>query len=110
MRQALGAGRGRVIRQLLTESMLLSFAGAALGALLTYMGATGLAAFFAANSNSLLKIDLHPDARVLIFTISIALLLGIDFGNWTNNGISETDSEHSFIAIHFAKSADFRVR
>jgi predicted permease len=80
VRLALGAGRGRVIQQLLTESVLLSVAGAALGVILAYWGASGLAAFFAANSYHPLKIDLHPDATVLAFTIAVALLTGIGFG------------------------------
>jgi predicted permease len=80
VRLALGAGRGRVIQQLLTESVLLSVAGAALGVILAYWGASGLAAFFAANSYHPLKIDLQPDATVLVFTIAVALLTGIGFG------------------------------
>jgi predicted permease len=80
VRLALGAARGRVVRQLLTESLLLSIIGAALGALLAYAGASGLAAFFAENSYSPLKIDLHPNLPVLLFAIGMALLTGIGFG------------------------------
>jgi predicted permease len=80
VRLALGAGRGRVIRQLLTESMLLSFSGAALGTLVAYVGLRGLTTFFAANTNQFLKVDLHPDMTVLLFTVAVAVLTGIGFG------------------------------
>lgn len=80
VRLALGAGRGRVIQQLLTESVLLSVAGAALGVLVAFWGASGLAEFLSANSYHPLKIDLQPDATVLVFTIAVALLTGIGFG------------------------------
>ncbi|MHB8501831.1 MAG: ABC transporter permease [Candidatus Acidiferrales bacterium] len=80
VRLALGAGRGRVIQQLLTESVLLSVAGAALGVLLAFWGATGLAGFLASNWYHPLEINLQPDATVLAFTIAVALLTGIGFG------------------------------
>jgi predicted permease len=81
VRLALGAGRGRIIRQLLTESLLLSFFGAGLGALLAYSGTKSLAAFFAKNSNAPMELDLHLTMPVLLFTIAVTLLTGICFGS-----------------------------
>jgi predicted permease len=81
VRLALGAGRGRVIRQLLTESVLLSLCGAALGILIAFWSARALAAFFAVNSYSPVLPDLRPDAKVLAFTAALALLTGIAFGS-----------------------------
>ena len=80
VRLALGAGRGRVIQQLLTESVLLSAAGAVLGIFIAFWGAQGLASFLAANLYHPMAIDLQPDMTVLVFTIAIALLTGIGFG------------------------------
>lgn len=80
VRLALGAGRTRLIRQLLTESVMLAFAGAALGVMIAYWGAAALTAFFSANSYSSVAINSSPDATVLGFTIAVAALTGILFG------------------------------
>jgi predicted permease len=80
VRLALGAGRGRVIQQLLTESVLLSAAGAVLGIFIAFWGAQGLASFLAANLYRPMEIDLQPDLTVLVFTVAVALLTGIGFG------------------------------
>jgi predicted permease len=81
VRLAIGAARRPVIRQLLTESLLLSFLGASVGAVLAWVGATGLAAAFSsANSWRPLQIDLHLDLRVFFFTLGTALFTGIAFG------------------------------
>jgi predicted permease len=74
IRMALGSGRGRLVRQLLTESLLLSFIGAGLGVLVAVWG-TGLLVNFLEVS-----LDLSPDPRVLGFTAGVATLSGLLFG------------------------------
>ncbi len=76
IRLALGSGRGRLIRQLMTESVLLSLAGAALGVLFAKWGSRILVRFL---GNQVI-LDLAVDARVLAFTIGVALLTGLLFG------------------------------
>ncbi|HEX6974581.1 MAG TPA: ABC transporter permease [Vicinamibacterales bacterium] len=72
VRVALGAGRGRIIRQLLTESVLLSFAGAVLGVGLAFVGVRGLLAL---GASRLPRLDAVPfDAKVLIFAL-VALVV-----------------------------------
>jgi len=80
VRLALGAGRWRIIRQLLTESLLLSVLGSILGVLIAFWSTQALTALFAANSYDKIVIDLRPDARVLGFTVALAMLSGIAFG------------------------------
>jgi predicted permease len=79
LRASLGAGRLRLARQLLAESILLSLAGGALGVVLANWTAGALFGFLP-QSNVRLAIDLHVDWRALVFTFSIALLTGILFG------------------------------
>jgi len=79
VRSALGAGRGRLLRQLLTESTLLSLAGAAVGLLIAYWGRNILwsyrPSFIQQND-----VDLSLDSHVLLFTLGIALITGALFG------------------------------
>ncbi|MHB8412583.1 MAG: ADOP family duplicated permease [Candidatus Acidiferrales bacterium] len=80
MRLTLGATRGRVARQLLTESLLTSLLGATLGILLAYWSASALAAFLSANLYSPIDLDVRPDGLVLTFTIGVAVLAAVLFG------------------------------
>jgi predicted permease len=80
VRLALGAGRTRVIQQLLTETVLLSLTGAGLGVLFAVWGVRGLLEFVSIAHRSLLEVYVQPDATVLFFTTALALLTGIGFG------------------------------
>jgi predicted permease len=80
VRLALGAGRARLIRQLLTESLLLSGAGAALGIVLATWIVRALTVFLLAAAPSPGAIDVHLDVRVLAFTVGVAALTGMLFG------------------------------
>jgi len=80
VRAALGGSRRRITRQLLTESLMLSAAGGALGILLAYWGANWLALFVSSNSYSPLVLNVAMNGRVLAFTALTAMLTGILFG------------------------------
>ena len=74
LRMALGAGRSRIFRQLLTESVLLVGGGAALGWIFAAWGGTVLA------RGSGLDVSVAPDSTVLFFALAPALLAGLAFG------------------------------
>jgi predicted permease len=80
MRAALGATRGRIISQLLTETLLLSVAGGAIGILLGQFGARVLVSFLSRNWYVPLELDVHSDVRVLAFTLVVSVLVGVVFG------------------------------
>ena len=78
VRTALGAGRGRLIRQLVTESMVLALGGGAAGFVLAVLGTRFLVA---AAPASIPRLDsIHVDAMVLAFTLGIATVTGAIFG------------------------------
>jgi predicted permease len=82
VRAAIGAGRGRILRQLLTESVLLSLVGGALGLV---FGIIGIRALLAVNTAGLPRIGengsiVTVDWRVLAFTIVLSIVTGIVFG------------------------------
>ena len=82
IRSALGAGRARMIRQLLTESVLLSVAGGVLGLLLGYEGVRALLAISPAGLPRIGEngAAVGIDWRVLTFTLAVSLFTGILFG------------------------------
>jgi putative ABC transport system permease protein len=82
VRAALGAGRWDLIRQQLTESVVISLAGAVLGLVI---GSLGIRALLAQSPGNIPRIGengvaVSPDLRVLLFTLGIAVLTGIAFG------------------------------
>ena len=81
MRIAIGAGRARLIRQLLTEGLLLAVSGAATGLLIAHWADALLLRMVSgvASGPSSIHLDLQPDARVLGFTLGVTLLTTILF-------------------------------
>ena len=79
IRLAIGAGRGRLLRQLLTESVLLAACGGVLGLGLAYWVVDAMMAF-KPPMDIPLSTQLHIDYRVLLFTAAVSLLTGVVFG------------------------------
>src|SRR5437762_7414672 len=78
VRRALGAGRGRLVRQLLTESTLLALAAGIVGVVLA---GSGLQALFAVWPHALPRTpEIALDAQVLAFSLGLALVTGVAFG------------------------------
>jgi predicted permease len=78
VRAAIGAGRRRLIRQLLTESVLLALAGGALGMLLAAASVRLLVAF--SGSFTVRAPEIAIDSRVLLFTLAVSVATGLLFG------------------------------
>ena len=80
VRLAIGAGRGRLVRQMLVESVTLASVGGLLGTWIAH----GASAFFSANApwigNMPIVMDLEPDPRVYLFSVGLTLLTGLLFG------------------------------
>ncbi|HLW97506.1 MAG TPA: ABC transporter permease [Candidatus Acidoferrales bacterium] len=79
VRVALGSGRARLVRQMLTESVFLSALGAAVGLLLAGWG-DSLLLQLVSGSSTPVPLDVHLDATVLAFTAGVMLLAGVLFG------------------------------
>jgi len=77
VRVAIGASRGALAVQVLTESLALSFAGAFLGLVLSYWGSRSLVVFL---TEGTVSFDLRPDLRVLFVALFIGVLTGMLFG------------------------------
>lgn len=79
IRLSIGAGRGRLVRLLLTETVVLAVAGGAVGALAAALAARVLSAWQLPIALPM-QFDLQPDARVFTFTFLVSLVAGIIFG------------------------------
>jgi len=77
VRMALGCSRWRLARQVLSESLVLSFAGAAVGLALAYGGTRFLVRALAPYAEEPMMLDLRPDPSVLNVTVATALLTGV---------------------------------
>ncbi len=81
VRVGLGASRARLVRQMLTESVILSGAGTLAGILVAYFGAGVLVRIMASGRlHERIDIEIAPDLRLLLFTAGMALLTGLLFG------------------------------
>lgn len=81
MRTALGAARGRIVRQLLTESLLLAGAGGAFGAVLSLWTGKLLAGFYSVDSEGYRHLlDVRVDARVVLYSFAVTVSTGVLFG------------------------------
>src|SRR5262249_21740157 len=93
LRTALGAGRWRIVRQLITESLLLAVIGGGLGLSLAFVGLTALKSILPADTPRLA--DVSADTGVLIFTTVLTVVTGLLFGLLPAHGAARVDVNKS---------------
>jgi len=108
IRSAMGAGRGRVVRQLVTESVLLAIGGGALGLLLASWGTRFLVAIAPEDTPGLGAV--HVSAGVLAFTLILSLATGIAFGLVPALTASRMDLNHSLKESGRSSTGSARTR
>lgn len=80
IRLAIGAGRGRILRQMLAESMLLSLVGGAIGLSLGQLAATAFFKLLPTEEVGVIQLDLSPDVGILTYAFAVSILTGMVFG------------------------------
>jgi len=111
IRTALGAGRWRIVRQLLTESILISLAGGAVGVVIAWWGTSLLIALKPENLPRLQEIDV--DLRVFGFTLGVSILTGLIFGllpAWTTSRVAASEGLKESGRSSTSSRAQQRVR
>ncbi len=81
VRLAVGAGRARLMRQLITESVLMGLGGGVLGTGMAFLGSRSLLALMAHGRNPV-SLAVHPDSTVLLFTLVVSMLTAVLFGTF----------------------------
>jgi predicted permease len=104
IRMALGSSRARIVRQILTEALLLSLSGGALGLLLAFWG-TRMLIHFVVSGATHTALSATPDVHVLAFTLGISLMTGLLFGIAPAWRVSRIDSNPAQSATARTSSA-----
>ena len=112
VRCSVGAGRARLVRQMLAESLLLALLGGALGIAVSFWCGPMLLHFLP-RSNITLALDVHPDVRALLFTSALAIVTGVIFGLFpalhvTRGDLAGTLKTDSAASIGDSQSVSFR--
>jgi predicted permease len=93
VRLAIGAGKFRLMRQLITESILLGVMGGALGVALAYWGSSSLLALMA-QGRSPVSLRVQPDLRLLAFALAVSLVTALIFGTIPAWRSTDVDPSH----------------